>query len=76
MGVVIQQESTFGSSYGRVDRMSWRTLNEVLMKVDEQSVLKLLEDELKGRRRKTYILRLHKRYNILRVRREREEFYK
>lgn len=56
--------------------MSWRTLNEVLMKVDEQSVLKLLEDELKGRRRKTYILRLHKRYNILRVRREREEFYK
>ncbi len=54
--------------------MSWRTLNEVLMKVSEQNVLEMLEDELEGRRRKTYILRLHKRYNMLRMRREREEF--
>lgn len=56
--------------------MSWRTLNEVLMKVSEQNVLEMLEDELEGRRRKTYILRLHKRYNMLRMRREREEMKK
>lgn len=53
--------------------MNWRDLNEVLNGLDEQKVLKLLNEERADRRRITVLTRLHQRYTILRAARERKE---
>lgn len=53
--------------------MNWRNLNEVLNELDEQKVLKLLNEERTDRRRVTVLTRLHQRYTILRAARERKE---
>jgi hypothetical protein len=53
--------------------MNWRNLNEVLNELDEQKVLKLLNEERADRRRVTVLTRLHQRYTILRAARERKE---
>ena len=51
--------------------MNWRELNEVLADYTEQEVWDLLEDERKHARRSTVIIRLHQRYTVLRMLRER-----
>lgn len=56
--------------------MTWLELNKILMQLDEHGVRGLLDDELRGKRRQTYLLRIHKRYNILRAKRERAEMKK
>ena len=52
---------------------SWSELNKSLLELSEQDVLKLLEAEKVGKRRHTFLLRLHARYNVLRGNRERTE---
>jgi len=53
--------------------MSWRKLNEVLHTLNEIEVLELLVEEQEVWQRKTVLQRLHERYCILRMKREREE---
>lgn len=56
--------------------MSWIELNTTLMDLTEEEVLAMLNDELNSKRRKTYVVRLHKRYCVLRMKRERKEMKK
>lgn len=53
--------------------MSWRKLNEVLRTLNETEVLELLVEEQEVWQRKTVLQRLHERYCILRMKRERAE---
>ena len=53
--------------------MSWRELNRILVDLDEETILKMLDDERQGERRATVLVRLHQRYTILRAARERSE---
>lgn len=53
--------------------MNWRELNQQLREMDESTVKQMLDDELIGERRSVFIERLHARYNVLRVARERKE---
>jgi hypothetical protein len=53
--------------------MNWRQLNKILPTLDEYEVFRLLEDERKGEKRQTVLIRLHQRYTILRATRERTE---
>lgn len=52
---------------------SWVNLNEELQDCDEPNAQSLLQQELKGRRRKQFLLRIHSRVNKLRADRERQE---
>lgn len=53
---------------------NWTVLNEYLPTVDKASVLKaLLTEELNGKGRKGFVVRIHQRYNILRMLEERAE---
>ena len=54
-------------------RLTWRELNHVLASKTEDEVLQLLNEERAGIRRIAVLERLHQRYNILRVSRERVE---
>lgn len=54
-------------------RLSWRRLNNLLSMMDEAEVLALLEKEKQDERRASVLQRLHQRYNVLRVSRERIE---
>jgi hypothetical protein len=51
--------------------MTWKMLNDRLADLTEQEVLDLLEDETKHARRSTILVRLHQRYTVLRMLRER-----
>lgn len=51
--------------------MNWRQLNQQLNLLNEQEVLDLLNAERLGRRRVTFLERLHQRYTMLRCARER-----
>lgn len=53
--------------------LTWVELNERLADLTEQEVLDLLEDEKCGPRRSTVLVRLHQRYTVLRMLRERAE---
>lgn len=53
---------------------NWTTLNEAIMQCDEAQADKLLAAELRGKRRPTFLRRIHSRKNILRAAREREAF--
>ena len=53
--------------------LTWRELNHVLSTKTEAEVLAMLEAEKKGPRRVVVLERLHKRYNVLRVSRDRVE---
>ncbi len=57
-------------------KLSWRALNEKLSAMDEQEVLKMLQVEVSGEKRATYIQRLHQRFCALRDARERIELLK
>ena len=54
-------------------RLTWRELNHVLASKTEGEVLQMLQAEKLGDRRFVVLERLHQRYNVLRVSRERVE---
>jgi len=50
---------------------TWVALNEhVMTSTDEQALTKLLEEELRGRRRKAFVMRIFHRINRLRMKRD------
>ena len=55
--------------------LSWRKLNEVLSDLDEEEVVKLLENEKIGARRAMVMIRLHQRFCTLRLARERNQLF-
>lgn len=53
---------------------TWDNLNTHVMNTDDEAKLqKLLKEELDGRKRKQFVLRIHSRLNKLRADRERVE---
>lgn len=54
-------------------KFTWRELNQTLGTKTEAEVLAMLNEERSGRNRKVVLERLHQRYSILRVSRERLE---
>ena len=52
---------------------NWSELNAMLPKLTEQEAEALLHEEMDGRKRRTFALRLHQRYCTLRAARERAE---
>ena len=54
-------------------KLSWRALNNQLSMMNEEEVLSLLQLEKHGEKRASVLQRLHQRYNVLRVSRERIE---
>lgn len=52
---------------------SWPALNDILRDADEPVCQVLLKEELKGRKRKQFIKRIHSRLNKVRADRERME---
>ena len=54
-------------------KLSWRALNNQLSMMSEAEVWSLLEAEKFGEKRSSVLQRLHQRYNVLRVSRERIE---
>lgn len=56
------------------DKMSWAELHNKVMDMSEAEVLKLLKEEATAvSPRFAWLFRLHSRYNVLRVKRERIE---
>lgn len=53
--------------------MNWHDLNAILPLRNETQIKAMLDDEVEGQRRPTYIVRLHQRYSALRAQRERKE---
>jgi hypothetical protein len=54
-------------------KLTWRALNNQLSMMSEAEVLTLLQVEKDGEKRASVLQRLHQRYNVLRVSRERIE---
>lgn len=53
---------------------SWLYLNHVLSNIkDEKECTRLLDEELKGKKRINFVLRIHSRFNKLRAERERKQ---
>ena len=52
---------------------SWVSLNDAIRKADEDRCNDLLQEELAGRRRRQFIMRIHSRINKVRADRERLE---
>jgi hypothetical protein len=52
---------------------TWRGLNVALKTLDEQKVLEMLNHERATESRASILRRIHQRYNVLRVSRERIE---
>ncbi len=50
---------------------TWRTLNAILTTITEEEVWELLEFERKTSKRISILMRLHQRYCVLRLERER-----
>jgi hypothetical protein len=59
-----------------MSKLSWRQLNDVLCNMNEADVWGMLEAERFGDKRASVLQRLHQRYNVLRVSRERIELLK
>lgn len=52
---------------------TWEALNNVLRNADETTCLKLLDEELKDKKRPQFVQRIHSRMNRMRAARERKE---
>lgn len=52
---------------------TWDGLNAVVVRASEEECVGLLKTELKGKRRPTFLLRIHSRLNRVRASRERLE---
>ena len=50
---------------------TWRTLNNILTKITEEEVWELLQQERTGSKRISILMRLHQRFCVLRLERER-----
>ena len=59
-----------------MSKLSWRQLNDVLCNMSEADIWGMLEEERFGEKRASVLQRLHQRYNVLRVSRERIEILK
>jgi len=59
-----------------MSKLNWRQLNDVLCNMSEADVWAMLEAERFGDKRSSVLQRLHQRYNVLRVSRERIELLK
>ena len=57
-------------------KLSWRALNNQLSMMSEEEVWEMLKSEKRNERRASVLQRLHQRYNVLRVSRERIELLK
>jgi hypothetical protein len=57
----------------KMKKLSWRALNNQLSMMSEAEVLSLLDFEKLNEKRSSVLQRLHQRYNVLRVSRERIE---
>ncbi len=55
-----------------VELSTWIALNDALRKADEETCHRLLQAELKGKRRQQFIRRIHSRLNKVRADHERE----
>lgn len=53
--------------------MNWRELNARLGSLREDELELMIQDELRGERRPTLLIRMHQRYTVLRSLRERRE---
>ena len=53
--------------------LTWKELNDQLADFTEQEIFDLLEAEKRDTRRSTVLVRLHQRYTVLRMLRERAE---
>ena len=52
---------------------NWTTLNIMLHTLDEERLEELLEQEIHNKKRKEFVIRLHRRLSTLRTSRERKE---
>jgi hypothetical protein len=59
-----------------MSNLSWRALNDVLNSMSEADIWFMLEAERFGKKRASVLQRLHQRYSVLRVSRERIELLK
>jgi hypothetical protein len=59
-----------------MSNLSWRALNDVLSNMTEADIWFMLEAERFGKKRASVLQRLHQRYSVLRVSRERIELLK
>ena len=55
---------------------NWRDFNELLTTIPEADLKEMLVYEVKHENRKSFVERLHQRYNSVRIMREREELMK
>lgn len=53
--------------------LTWTALNDAMREADEALCKQLLNEELKGKKRKQFVLRIHSRLNRVRADRERLE---
>lgn len=51
----------------------WVSLNEALREADEITCQRLIDEELAGQRRRSFVFRIHSRLNKVRAERERFE---
>lgn len=58
---------------GWVIHATWAELNDGVKNMSEKEALDAIETEGSTYRRKSYLLRLHSRYNLLRGQRERQQ---
>ena len=56
-----------------VDKLTWERLQEELKEADEATIKRMIDYEVKHRKRLQFLLRMHGRYNKLRTTRERNE---
>lgn len=53
--------------------LNWRTLNARLGSLREDELEGMIQEELRGERRPTLLIRMHQRFTVLRSLRERRE---
>ena len=58
---------------GNPDLQTWIKLNDALRGSDEKFCMRLMKEEMAGRKRRQFIRRIHCRLNKVRADREREE---
>ena len=55
---------------------NWRDFNDLIGEISEAGLKEMLKYEIEHDNRKSFVERLHQRYNSMRVSREREELMK
>ena len=55
---------------------NWRDFNDLLATIPENNLKEMLVHEVHNENRKSFVERLHQRYNTVRTMREREELMK